>query len=248
MLFNLCGDLKQVHYQGQAAWVQIRLILNLITFDSGMEETTFLSRQIRRKRYFPCRFFSHIPVFRLFCCFFLRRRWQANMSLSIRHQSMIHTGDALVSTQVVTWIFFFHSSCHLNVSFSSRENTMMSATAVFNLMSLACARSGHYKVVTCSSVKTFKYKRSQVVTDMFERSLRFCPKVSYQCFQENIEKDNCFLISVSQHCSMFSGKCHQEDHVWSGLALSLACEGRHLRALVLLKEVRIGFGKFPLAS
>ena len=39
---------------------------------------------------------------------------------------------------------------------------MMSATAVFNLMSLACARSGHYKVVT----------------DMFERSLRFCPKVS----------------------------------------------------------------------
>ena len=43
-----------------------------------------------------------------------------------------------------------------------RENTMMSATAVFNLMSLACARSGHYKVVT----------------DMFERSLRFCPKVS----------------------------------------------------------------------
>jgi len=69
-----------------------------------------------------------------------------------------------------------------------RENTMMSATAVFNLMSLACARSGHYKVVT----------------DMFERSLRFCPK---------------------------------EDHVWSGLALSLACEGRHLRALVLLREV-----------
>ena len=41
---------------------------------------------------------------------------------------------------------------------------MMSATAVFNLMSLACARSGHYKVVT----------------DMFERSLRFCPKVSSQ--------------------------------------------------------------------
>ena len=53
-----------------------------------------------------------------------------------------------------------------------RENTMMSATAVFNLMSLACARSGHYKVVT----------------DMFERSLRFCPKVGL------LQKQKWFLI------------------------------------------------------
>lgn len=49
---------------------------------------------------------------------------------------------------------------------------MMSATAVFNLMSLACARSGHYKVVT----------------DMFERSLRFCPKVGL------LQKQKWFLI------------------------------------------------------
>jgi len=69
-----------------------------------------------------------------------------------------------------------------------RENTMLSATSVFNLMSLACARAGHYRVVC----------------DMFERSLRFCPK---------------------------------EDHVWSSFALSLACEGQHLRALVVLGEV-----------
>ena len=34
--------------------------------------------------------------------------------------------------------------------------------------------------------------------------------------------------------------------MWSGLALSLACEGRHLRALVLLKEV--AFGKFLLRN
>merc|ERR1719260_584534 len=64
----------------------------------------------------------------------------------------------------------------------------MNATAVFNLMSLACARSGHYKIVT----------------DMFERSLRFSPK---------------------------------EDHVWSSFALSLACEGKYLRSLVVLQEV-----------
>ena len=32
------------------------------------------------------------------------------------------------------------------ILYASRENTMLSATAVFNLMSLACARSGHYKV------------------------------------------------------------------------------------------------------
>ena len=34
--------------------------------------------------------------------------------------------------------------------------------------------------------------------------------------------------------------------MWSGLALSLACEGRHLRALVLLKEV--AFGKLLLRN
>ena len=33
-----------------------------------------------------------------------------------------------------------------------RENTMLSATAVFNLMSLACARSGHYKVRLLSTL------------------------------------------------------------------------------------------------
>ena len=91
---------------------------------------------------------------------------------------------------------------------------MMSATAVFNLMSLACARSGHYKVVT----------------DMFERSLRFCPKVSP------------FPIPGTLCCSLFptfeNHFFNQEDHVWSALALSLACEGRHLRALVLLREVQ----------
>ena len=100
---------------------------------------------------------------------------------------------------------------------------MISATAVFNLMSLACARSGHYKVVTSSSVKTFKYKRSQVVTDMFERSLRFCPKVSYQWTQETIVKAHCFLTSVFQHCSMFSGKCHPGGPCveWSGIKFGL---------------------------
>lgn len=41
-----------------------------------------------------------------------------------------------------------------------RKATMSNATTVFNLMTLACARTGNYKVVV----------------DMFERSLRFSPK------------------------------------------------------------------------
>ena len=131
--------------------------------------------------------------------------------------------------------------------FSSRENTMMSATAVFNLMSLACARSGHYKVVASSSVKTFKND----------------PRLWLTCLRGVCDSAPRWVISGSKklltrlivfwlpfpnivQCSLENAT--QEDHVWSGLALSLACEGRHLRALVLLKEVRIGFGKFPLAS
>ena len=97
--------------------------------------------------------------FRSFCCCFLLRLWQANMSPSIRRQSTIHTGDFLLVSHL-RWLI---ESC-------IRENTMMSATAVFNLMSLACARSGHYKVVT----------------DMFERSLRFCPKVGSQMTKSTV--------------------------------------------------------------
>jgi len=69
-----------------------------------------------------------------------------------------------------------------------RKATMGNATTVFNLMTIASARTGNYKVVV----------------DMFERSLRFSPK---------------------------------EDHVWSQFALAMACEGRFLRALVVLQEV-----------
>ena len=94
---------------------------------------------------------------------------------------------------------------------------MMSATAVFNLMSLACARSGHYKVVT----------------DMFERSLRFCPKVSSLPLPGTF----CCDLFPSFENQRYLESFNQEDHVWSALALSLACEGRHLRALVLLREV-----------
>ena len=106
----------------------------------------------------------------------------------------------------------------------------MSATAVFNLMSLACARSGHYKVVT----------------DMFERSLRFCPKVSSLPIPCNL---CCGPVSFFQKPTLPVKFFNQEDHVWSGLALSLACEGRHLRALVLLREVQhfIVFGHLQVS-
>ena len=71
---------------------------------------------------------------------------------------------------------------------------MMSATAVFNLMSLACARSGHYKVVT----------------DMFERSLRFCPKVSP------------FLIQGTLCCALFPSF---ENHFFQPGRSCLECPG-----------------------
>ena len=71
---------------------------------------------------------------------------------------------------------------------SHRQATMYEAKRIFNLMTLACASSGQYKVVS----------------DMFERSLRFSPK---------------------------------DEHVWSQFALSLACEARFMRSLVVLTEV-----------
>ena len=71
---------------------------------------------------------------------------------------------------------------------SHRNATMDSAKTIFNLMTLACATTGHYKVIS----------------DMFERSLRFSPK---------------------------------EDHVWCQFALSMACEGKFKRSLVVLAEV-----------
>ena len=71
---------------------------------------------------------------------------------------------------------------------SHRKATMDSAKCIFNLMTLACATTGHYKVIS----------------DMFERSLRFSPK---------------------------------DEHVWSQLALAIACEGRFKRSLVVLTEV-----------
>jgi len=69
-----------------------------------------------------------------------------------------------------------------------RANTMNNANTVFNLMTLVGARCGHYKLIS----------------EMFERSLRFSPK---------------------------------EDHIWSQLSMALACEGQHLRSLVVLQEV-----------
>jgi len=54
-----------------------------------------------------------------------------------------------------------HVPLNQNPEFDShRANTMSCAASVFNLMTLTCARTGHYKVVT----------------EMFERSLRFSPK------------------------------------------------------------------------
>ena len=44
--------------------------------------------------------------------------------------------------------------------FCNRNATMDTAKGIFNLMTLACATTGHYKVIS----------------DMFERSLRFSPK------------------------------------------------------------------------
>ena len=71
---------------------------------------------------------------------------------------------------------------------SHRKATMYEAKKIFNLMTLACASSAQYKVIS----------------DMFERSLRFSPK---------------------------------DEHVWSQFALSLACEARYKRSLVVLTEV-----------
>ena len=142
------------------------------------------------------------------------------------------------------WCIDFHSSCHLNISFFVERTPWCRQPQ--------CSTWWAWHVLGRGTTRLWQ-------AHLLKHSSTNDPRLWLTCLRGVCDSAPRWVISGSKklltrlivfivfwlpfsnivQCSLENAT--QEDHVWSGLALSLACEGRHLRALVLLKEVRIGF-------
>ena len=130
---------------------------------------------------------------------------------------------------------------------SHRNATMDSAKTIFNLMTLACATIGHYKVIS----------------DMFERSLRFSPKDDHvwsqfalaMACEGKFKRSLVVLAEVAQQrpddssiCLLAARMCYErldllaEGVVWARRALDT--EEAHPQALVSRCHLYLGIGLY----